>query len=125
MNRISHILQIYRNLKQVFSISRKGQKHSRVLYRIISKIATGFHSTICIGLLQMIYYEPYMVNSIQSKSGDGYILTEIYILHGIQNFDAFRHGPLECLAAGDQPHATGPLIDNRRADCLGQVAGAA
>jgi hypothetical protein len=55
MNRINHILQINRNLKQVFSIPRKGQKYLCVLYRIILKIATGFHVTIYISSLPMIY----------------------------------------------------------------------
>jgi hypothetical protein len=42
-------------------------------------------------------------------SGDGHILTEVNILNGVQNFDAFRQGPLECLAAGNQSHAAGPF----------------
>jgi len=54
------------------------------------------------------------------KSGDGHLLTAVNILNGVQNFDAFRQGHLECLAAGNQPHASGPLVNDRRADRLRQ-----
>jgi len=40
------------------------------------------------------------------KSGDGHLLTAVNILNGVQNFDAFRQGHLECLAAGNQPYAS-------------------
>jgi len=50
------------------------------------------------------------------KSSEGHIFTAVNILNGIQNFDAFRQGPLECLAAGYQLHASGPLVNDRRAN---------
>src|SRR5205085_7304967 len=51
-------------------------------------------------------------------------LVQVHVLDGVEHLDPLVHRPLEGLAAGDQAHAAGPLVDHRRADGFGQVAGA-
>ncbi|HWR83243.1 MAG TPA: hypothetical protein VN285_08070 [Candidatus Deferrimicrobium sp.] len=52
-----------------------------------------------------------------------HLFTEIHIVYRIQQFDAVFHWALEGLAAGDEAHAAGALVDDGSAHCLGQVAG--
>ena len=42
----------------------------------------------------------------------------------MEQFDALVHRPLERLAAADEAHAAGPLVDDGRCDGVGQVGGA-
>src|ERR1043165_2901102 len=54
-------------------------------------------------------------------SGDCDVLAEIDILNCIQDFHAFVHRALECLAAGNESHAARPLVDDGRTDCFGKI----
>src|SRR5689334_12724023 len=47
--------------------------------------------------------------------GDGDFRAEIHVLNGIEELDAFFHGTLECLAAGDEAGASSALVN----DCSG------
>src|SRR5690554_2167637 len=55
-------------------------------------------------------------------SGDRHAFIQIDILNGIEQFDTFRHRLLERLAPGNQPHATGTLVNHRGAHRLTKVA---
>ena len=55
-------------------------------------------------------------------SGDRDRAAQIDVLNRVQQADAFLHRALERLAAGDQPHAAGALVDHRGLDGFLQVA---
>lgn len=59
--------------------------------------------------------------SLRFSSGDGDALAEVDVLDGVEQDDAVLHVLLEGLATGNQPHAAGTLVDNRRLDGLGQI----
>jgi toxin ParE1/3/4 len=46
---------------------------------------------------------------------------EVHILDRVQQRDAFVHGTLERLAAGDQTHSAGAFVDHRRGHRVGHV----
>src|SRR5436309_10320182 len=53
---------------------------------------------------------------------DGYFATEIHVLDGIQQLDAFVRRPLKRLPPRDQAHAAGALVDHRRPDRFLEIA---
>src|SRR5207244_699628 len=55
-------------------------------------------------------------------SGDGDRRAEVDVLDGVQERHPVCPWPLEGLAARDQAHAAGPLVDDGGADGLGEVA---
>src|SRR4051794_18152390 len=46
-------------------------------------------------------------------SGDGDACVEVDVLDGVEQLDALARGALERLAARDQAHPAGPLVDDR------------
>ena len=56
------------------------------------------------------------------RLGDRHVLREIHVLDGVEQLDAFLHRLLEGLAAGNQAHAAGALVDHRRAHRLGKIS---
>src|SRR5580698_3632929 len=53
--------------------------------------------------------------------GDRDVLAEVDVLDGLKELGPFFHRPLESLAAGNEPHTAGPLVDNSGFDRLGEV----
>ncbi len=49
-------------------------------------------------------------------------LIGVHVLDGVKQLDAVGHGALESLAAGDQAHAAGALVDDRGLGRVGEVA---
>src|SRR3954471_19651794 len=54
-------------------------------------------------------------------SGDGDPRVEVDVLDGVEQLDALARGALEGLAARDEAHPPGPLVDDRGRDGLGHV----
>ena len=52
---------------------------------------------------------------------DGHFIVEVNVLNGVQQGDAVLHRTLEGLAAADEPHAPGALVDHGRRDGLLQI----
>src|SRR4051812_42503357 len=56
-----------------------------------------------------------------SGSGDADFRTEVHVLNRVQQFGALRHRSLERLAATDQAHTAGALVDHCGNDRLTEV----
>ena len=78
-------------------------------------------------------YRPEIVNIPMNRTAAGLrrdgqatvmLVVEVDVLDGVEQLDALGHRPLERLAARDQAHAAGPLVDDGGAHGVGQVAGA-
>jgi len=54
-------------------------------------------------------------------SGHRHVLAQVDILNRMEEFDALFHGLLKCLATCYQAHSSGPLVNHRRLDHLGQI----
>src|SRR6185503_17807986 len=54
--------------------------------------------------------------------GDRDLLVQVNVLNRVEQLDAFLHRPLERLAARDEPHTAGALVDDRRLHGFLQVA---
>src|SRR6188768_1092277 len=54
-------------------------------------------------------------------SGDRDFRAQVYVLNRLQQLGAFRHRALERLAAADQTHAAGALVDHRGGHGLAEV----
>ncbi len=57
------------------------------------------------------------------RSGHRDRVVEVDILDGVEQLDAIGHGTLEGLAARDQAHAAGTLVDDGRLDGIGLISG--
>src|ERR1700761_8533161 len=62
------------------------------------------------------------VKGAGAGSGDGDLFVEVDVLNPVDHGGPLGHRPLEGLAADDEAHATGPLVDDGGAHGLGQVA---
>src|SRR5215475_2317981 len=49
---------------------------------------------------------------LKAKLGDRDLGTEVDVLYCVEELDTIFHGPLECLAAGDEAGAAGALVDD-------------
>src|SRR6202020_196632 len=57
-----------------------------------------------------------------SRSGDRDLFVQVDVLNAVDEGGALGQRALEGLAADNEAHAPGPLVDHRGADGLGQVA---
>src|ERR1700712_5085885 len=60
-------------------------------------------------------------SAVRGSLRDRDVRVEVDVLDGLQQLDALGARPLERLAAGDQAGAARALVDDRRADRLGEV----